>query len=448
MSKTGIEEDSDVRAALNWFAEASGDANGFWLRIDRAQDAYRKAVTLEANRGRDLGLDELGSDRVASYLAQAHALLDDRRSYDLVLGSHIVPFIKHVGSGLEALREMPGAQQRARRLLRQQTVDPESAVFELAVAVAYAHDGFSTKFIPENPGGERRPDLAVARDTLAAEVECKRLGKGDYEKRESAHQRRVFDALSDLIDARRLSLHVDVVYTRELKDIPLGYLAGWVTKALGCPILLPSGFPWKDEFGHGNIKPADLEAVHRDNATSSLMLGPKMARLLTGAPVDERSYNMSVSGKEDPHDVRFVECLYYGTVVTWQCVAEASIDARARYVGSKLGEIDQQLRTSVAAITHIGMDAERDTLAADLRRERNNAVVQQFAFESRMIAVYLHYFVPRVTEVSAWMIDETPDSFGPTPVSPLSAGRIFARSKLLDNDLAAWHQKPPPPLPG
>ena len=210
-SKTGIEEDSDVRAALNWFAEASGDANGFWLRIDRAQDAYRKAVTLEANRGRDLGLDELGSDKVASYLAQAHALLDDPRSYDLLLGSRIVPFIKHVGSGLEALREMPGAQQRARRLVRQQTVDPESAVFELAVAVAYAHDGFSTKFIPENPGGERRPDLAVARGTLAAEVECKRLGKGDYEKRESAHQRRVFDALSDLIHVRRLSLHVDVV---------------------------------------------------------------------------------------------------------------------------------------------------------------------------------------------------------------------------------------------
>jgi hypothetical protein len=204
----------------------------------------------------------------------------------------------------------------------------------------------------------------------------------------------------------------------------------------------------RDEFGQGNIKPADLEAVHRDTATSSLMFGPKMARLLTGAPVEERSYNISVSGKEDPRDVRFVECLYYGTVVTWQCVAEASIGARARYVGSKLGEIDQQLRTSAAAITHIGMDAERDTLAADLRRERNNAVVQQFVFESRMIAVYLHYFVPRVTEVSAWMIDETPDGFGSTPVSPLSAGRIFARSTLLDNDLAAWHQKPPPPLPG
>ena len=90
------------------------------------------------------------------------------------------------------------------------------------------------------------------------------------------------------------------------------------------------------------------------------------------------------------------------------------------------------------------MDAERDTVAADLRRERNNEVVRQFAFESRMIAVYLHYFVPRISEVSSWMIDETPDGFGPTPTSPFSAGRIFTRSTLLDNDLAAWHQKPRP----
>ncbi|MGP8114778.1 MAG: hypothetical protein ACLQFT_20715 [Steroidobacteraceae bacterium] len=92
-----------------------GDPNAFWLRIDRAQETYRKTVALETSRGRALGLDELGSDKVASYLAQAHALLNDRRSYDLVLGSRVLPFIKHLGSGLEALRQMAGAQERARR---------------------------------------------------------------------------------------------------------------------------------------------------------------------------------------------------------------------------------------------------------------------------------------------------------------------------------------------
>jgi hypothetical protein len=449
MANTGIEEDSDVRAALDWFAEASGDANGFWRRIDRAQDAYRKAVALESNRGRDLGLDDLGTDKVASYLAQAHALLNDRRSYDLALGSRVVPFIKHVGAGVEALMHMPGAVERVSRLLRNRTDNPEGAIFEFAVAVAYAHDGYSTEFIPEAPGMDRRPDLAIRRGVLSAGVECKRLGRGSYEKAESDRQRVLVDKLSELVHSRRLSLHVDVTYAQELGEIPAEYLANWVHKARDCRIMLPSGFPWKDEFGEGAIKPANLEAVHRDTATTSLLFGPKMARLLTGAPVGERGYNMVASAEEDPRDVRFVERLYYGTVVTWQCVAEASIDARARYIRSKLSEIDRQLKSSPAGIAHIAMDAERDTQAADLRRVRNMEVVRQFAFEANMIAAYLHYFVPRVTEVKAWMIDETPDRFGPGSWEPLSAGRIFRRSELLDNDLAAWHQDPPaPPDPG
>jgi stalled ribosome alternative rescue factor ArfA len=446
MSDTGIEDDPEIRAALDWFAEVSEDPSAFWFRVEQAQDSYRRAVALEDNLGRDLPLEDLGSDKVGSYLAQAYALLNDRRAYDLVLGSRVVPFIKHLGGGIEALRRMPGAAQRVSRFLRQKGVDPESAIFELAVAVTYAHQGFATEFISEAPGTDRRPDLVVRRDTLVAEVECKRLGKGDYERVESAHQRLIFEKLSGLIHERRLSFYMDVNYTQELKDVPVDYLDGWVRKALDCRIMLPSGFPWKDEFGRGMIRRANLEAVHHDTAASSLIFGPKMARLLTGAPVAERAYNMAGSGKQDLRDVRFVEQLYYGTVVTWQCVADNSINSRARYIRSKLAEIDKQLKSSHSGIAHIGMEAERDTNASDLRRERNKEVIQQFQFESRMTAAYLHYFVPRVTEVSAWMIDETPDRFGPGSLNTLADGRIFSRSDLFDNDLAAWHQKPPPPL--
>jgi hypothetical protein len=64
-------------------------------------------------------------------------------------------------------------------------------------------------------------------------------------------------------------------------------------------------------------------------------------------------------------------------------------------------------------------------------------MVREFAFETKMLAAYLHYFVPRVTEVKSWMIDETPDRFGSRSWEPLSTGRIFRQSELLDNELAA-----------
>jgi hypothetical protein len=205
---------------------------------------------------------------------------------------------------------------------------------------------------------------------------------------------------------------VDVVYTKELKDIPLDYLSEWARKAMSCRFLVPTGFPWKDEYGHGRIKPADLDAVLRDTLNSSLLFGPKMARLLAGEMVSEGAYNLVAGGKSDHRDARFVDHLHYGSVVTCQCVAEGSIDARARFIQSKLSEVDKQLKSSPHGIVHIAMDAERDKDASDLRQARNTEVVKEFKFESKMVAGYVHYFVPRVTEVSSWMIDETVDRFG------------------------------------
>lgn len=445
MLKGPVEEDSDVRAVLDWFGSVSGDAAAFRHRIEKAQDSYGKSVAQPANYGQDLRLEDLGHDKVASYLAQADALLHNRGVYDLVLGARIVPFIKQLGVGIELLRQMPGAAERASRMLRQKTVDPESAIFELAAAVRYAQQGYSVQFIPEEPGGERRPDFAIDRGRFAAEVECKRLQKGEYEKGESKYQRQLFRAFAQFIDGHRLSVHVDVVYTRELKDVPIDYLAKWVEASLSCRILLPEGFPWKDEFGEGRIKPADINAVHRDIRASSLLFGPKMARLLVGAPVSEGAYNMTAGAKPDPRDARFVERLDFGSVVTWQCIAAGSINARARYILSKLADVDGQMKSSPAGIAHIAMDAERDTRAADLRRKRNLEAVSNFAFKSKMAAIRLHYFVPRVTEVHSWLIDETVDFFNHEGISPKLPRKILSRSRRLNNDLPAWHQSPPPP---
>jgi hypothetical protein len=356
-----------------------------------------------------------------------------------------VPFIKQIGIGIKLLKKVPGATERADRLLRQKSHNPEGTIFELATAVRYAKDGFSVEFLPEIRGGERRPDLGIKYGNFLAEIECKRLQKGDYEKQESLHQRDLFRSFSKLVNERRLSFHVDVVYTQELKAIPVDYLGKWARKAMSSPFLLPTGFPWKDEYGHGLIKPADVDAVHRDTLNSSLLFGPKMARLLAGEMVFEGAYNLVASGKSDHRDARFVDQLHYGSVVTWQCVAERSIDARARFIQSKLSEVDKQLKSSPLGIVHIAMDAERDKGASDLRRARNIEVVKEFKFESKMVAGYLHYFVPRVTEVSSWMIDETVDRFGAGDIPFSWSGQIFDQSELLNNDLPAWHQ--PLPLP-
>ena len=246
--------------------------------------------------------------------------------------------------------------------------------------------------------------------------------------------------MSELVQEKRLSVHIDATYTRELAEIPENYLLDRVHAFLRCPIIIPQGFPWKDDFGQGTIRAANLGAVLRDTADSSLYFGTKMARLLTGSDVSQNAYNLIGSGKPDERDVRYLDRIFYCSVVTWACAAEESINARARYIRSKLSEADQQLVSSTRGIVHIGMDADRDGPTANLRRSRNIDVVKGFKAESNLRDIYLHYFLPRITETSAWTIYETTDCFGIHPVSLLSNGWIFDQAELADNDPAPWHR--------
>lgn len=162
MEREGLYSDAEITAALNWFASASSDPSSFRARIADAQSVYRLHVANQAHLGRDPRLEALGIDRVASYLAQADALVCDRTSYDLVLGPRIVPFIKQIGSVADLLSDVAGASERASRMLKHAAADPESAIFELAAAAMYLRAGFSVEFIPEAPP-ERRPDFRVER---------------------------------------------------------------------------------------------------------------------------------------------------------------------------------------------------------------------------------------------------------------------------------------------
>lgn len=442
VERNGLYLDTDVNAALGWLAEVSGDPADLHSRIERAQSLYRQYVATEPNLGKDPTIEALGPDKVASYLGQADALGCDRAAYDLVLSSRIVPFIKHIGSAIELLRGVRGASERAARMLKQRTVDPDSAIFELAIAAAYVKAGFAVEFLAEAPP-ERRPDFRVERGGRVADVECKRIQQTSYAKSEEKQQGQICDKLSELIHHLRLSIHIDVVYTRELSEVPANYLFERVNASLNARIVTFGGFPWKDGFGEGVIRPADLAAVHRDALDSSLYFGTKLARLLSGVEVTQDAYNLVGSGKPDQRDVRYLEQLDYCTVVTWACSAEASIDARARFIRSKLAEVDQQMHASPAGIAHVGMEAQRDTHTSDIRRARNIEAVRTYHSNSEVAEIYLHYFVPLTTEVNAWTIDETVDRFGKDPADRIGLDRIFDRAEIADNDLPAWYQPRP-----
>jgi hypothetical protein len=351
-----------------------------------------------------------------------------------------------MGVNVHHLARMQGAAERARRMLADQESEPDGAVLELVMAGNYAADGLDVAFIEEKKGRAKTPDLSISVPGRAERVavEFKRLRRGKYEIEERDKHKRIFRRAAALIDERRLSVAIDVDYKKELRDVPESYLSDWLRRSLSSKVITLGHYPWQDEFGAGEIRPANLEAVRDDTRNSSLYFGTKMARLLSGRPIRESGYHLAASGKADARDPRYIDEIHYGSVVTWQCTAPQAIERKARHVKAKLVEADRQLKTHGVGIIHLAMDVEVGCDSSDLRRARNKEVILQFLSESLVAALYVHYLVPRVSESHAWLVDETVDSFGAGRDSVPSM-RIFASSSPIGNDLPAWRQTVPLP---
>lgn len=442
MNRDHIEDDSDVRAALDWLADVSGNASAFFNRLEHLQEAYRTFTAADANRGRDPEFADISSDVVAAFFGQAKSLIDNRRSYDFALASKSVPWVKQLGRNVAFLDGIQGARERAARMLSADTVLPDSALFELVIASNYATDGLKVEFIKEAKGNVRTPDLRLTSEELVISLvlECKRLGRGEYEQAERERHRHLFRRVAALIDSRRLSVYIDVTYTCELVEVPDTYLADHLQQALSSAIATLGAYPWIDDYGHGEIRAANLAAARADiHRNGSLYFGTKLARLLSGRVVRESGYQLAASADPDDRDPRYIDKLYYGSVVTWQCIAPAAIERKSRYVKSKLVEADKQLQGRGPAIAHLAMDAELECESSDLRRARNIEAIKSFVPTANLMAIYVHYVVPRISEAHSWLLDETVDTFGPF-TEPMMPARIFPGAALLENDLPAWKQ--------
>lgn len=440
-----VVDDEDVRKALVWLQEISTSSQSLSERIRAAQEHYRTGSVPNGNQWPDTAKLLLPDDRVASYLAQADALITDRRFYDMRLASKILPFIKTIGAGLELIREIEGAEERAKRMLGRANDHPDGGLFELVTAARYARDGFRVEFIPE--GDRRMADLQIFKGRLNAHVECKRLRPSGYEIKENGRAHELFKEFESVVHDQHISVHVDVNFKVGLGSVPIDYLVIHTKSAIKSRNFQLDGHTWHDEYGEGSITAANVAAVHEDIVDSSLLFGPKMARLLTGKIVSDERYFMAIDANPRHEDPRYVDTLRYASVLTWNCLASVSIEARARHVTSKLADIDEQLQHAPLGIAHLGMDAERDIASADLRRRRNLDAVRNFLPHSRLFEIEIHYYLPRVSEISAWMIDETADTFSVSGRSLLKDPRLLGMDEPdLFDTRPAWHL-PPPPIP-
>lgn len=434
----GLEQDEDIFRALAWITHCAGNGPREGLRrIARALEHYHAHCGLKDGSWVRQEPLLLPADLPGSWVAQAMAFLTKANSYDARLGSRILPVIKAIGQALPELARVPGAKERVRRMMADRARSPESAFFELATASRYLREGMEVAFLPE--GARRTADLSVGIGPHQIHVECKRLQPSIYEKNEVAAVQAHFVLWERWLETEKVSLYVDVQFTVEVARVPPNYLVMHAIRAVQSRLTLPDGYAWKDDYGQGVVRHANLEAVARDTEDSYVLVGPKLVRLLAGKRLDPAKCLLSLTALSHHHDdSRYVANVTMASVFHWECRAAESVEARARYIKSKLADIDRQLASAPLAIAHIGMDAERDSVTADLRRALNKKAVTEYLAGSRLVEVELHYFLPRELEQATWTIDEMVDTFIAGDGKPLLSDPRLLPGEDIDQ-IAPWH---------
>ena len=323
-------------------------------------------------------------------------------------------------------------------MLEDETVYPDTALFELVIAGNYADRGFQVEFIPEQKGIAKTPDLKYKNQYgQVFYIECKRLQKGKYETIEKQHHREIINYEKTMRILERFNLWMDIIYKSEVKDIPHDYIYEHLKYYKG------KFYTWNDIYGQGVVRPISLTPLLTDILINgSIMFNTKFARLIKGDVLRDEYYNIYARVKPDDRDNRFVEFVHQAAHVTWRCVNEASFEGRSKHVTSLLKTIDDQLLNFGPGIAHIAIDVDVQGDVADKRRQKNIEAISRFKPDSRLCRTMVHYMVPRIDEDSAWMVDETSDELLNYPpelgITPRVA--IFTDSETLDNDRPGWHQ--------
>lgn len=427
-----VDNDADIERTISWLYSCAESESELKARVDFAAEYYFKKSHSDGCIWPTANQLIYNDDLIAFYIMQGEALLGDRRYFDLELGTEVIAYFKRIGLVVNEIKKRNNIKERIQRLLNPK-ITPKNYLFELAVMAKYIDEGYDIDFIKES--NVRTADLNISYHEMNINVECKLFSQSEYEKKEYNSTETLFNNVRDLIISSKLNLHIHFDSTSELMNVPKDYIYEHVYNFINSRISI-----WNDEFGNGEIKIIKLDDVIKELDDSSLLYGPKLNRLLTGIKND---YHTLIIGKPDERSNRFIEEIYYASSFTWTSKASIAIDKKARHIRSKLKNIDEQLALSSLAIAHIGLTCPLDFDAADLKQKNNIINIKNFNFDSKIISIYLHYIMPRVSESKAWLIDETVDDFHrlDPSFSLLMEPLLFpCNDKSIDPSIPAWKQ--------
>ncbi len=378
------------------------------------------------------------TDTFGWYLFLAEAFVDHIGNYEPTFGSRVVPVFAAIGRNLALLKTIAGVAERMQRMIDQDRLQPNGALFEALVAICYARQGGQVKFVPAEPGRARTHDMDVTINGLDYAVECKRMETGDYGEGERRRMRELWRPCSAELCRIERSTFGNVDFAVPLNEIPEDYMiqkvGAWLRSG-------KKHFSWNEKESSGWIRDLDLRPLQAELENSCVMHGSsRLVELLTGEYIKNRSFLQSLRMKLWDNPRYMYEC-DLAVIFRWQSLSDRATSAKARDVFHKLVEANDQLPEDRRSIIHIGFEAVEGDEVEKVRYAKIVATTEKFDPKGKRLEyVYCHYFVPESPPEQSWAFDETTQmrDIRPEGPPPLAAQFLVSPDDVEERQGPHW----------
>ena len=345
-------------------------------------------------------------------LFNCYAFLHDPPSYDTNAGARIVPTVVALGARAPLLDKIPGAADRLKASAAG-AADFEKTAFEILIASAYAASGWSPEFLKPTPP-TKTPDLQT---TIPAHgnrvyVECKRLAKNSgYAQREREKWMALIRPIADYMRKRMLPILLDIVFHREIIELPDDYLAKEILPKLelAVPGVLIDSLQMMVSLRNADLGPIQNELKGSNIKTN----GSRIHYLIFGSYDPSRGYHPVIGGQQDHCHPLFMKTIDFAAGAVWSCDAARSYAAKARDIRAQLAEAVDQLPVGSPGAVHLAVESYDGPVVEHIRNQRIANTLSVFKTTKDLRAVYIHLLRFESPPDITWDMQETvyPTSF-------------------------------------
>lgn len=432
-----------AKIALKWFIEQMGVQE--WHRRRKAvidyfnvlnANIYDEATVQSAEIDKLFQPIAVYDDWMSWYMYLVESLVDRPTCDDPFQSARIYPFFATIGRNLQGLKNIPGIEKRIKNMLNERQNKPDDTLFELVVAICYLRNGWTVRCIDERPGGGKTPDFEVSRPGEKFLVECKRLAKiNEYSELERREWQKRWRPLANAMLQFGLPVHVDVTFNVPVEDVSEDILAKVYQEYIVSGRLKDSAVLSLPELDI-KVSRIDMSRIAKYLFENRVRKNsPQMIELITGSYDPHGSYTHLLSefdtvtvGLDDGLHVlnQFVGGLHTAYSAKWECIADSSIDQKAKSVTKVLSKAVSQIPDGEAGIIHIGYETVNGTLVEFKRHKKIRDAVQFFNYGNKIIeSVFCHAMQP-LSKINEFECAETTIYF------EQKRGHILKDNLLLD----------------